>query len=103
MSAQNNDPAFPGVEGIHGYGNQVPVVGPNGEHLWVTHNPGITKREYFAAAALTGILACDLGDSICPPERMDDLEVWRSEQRAISARYAFQLADAMVAASKEAM
>lgn len=47
----NNPSAFPGIEGINGYGNSTPMVGPNGEILWVNNSPGMPLRDWFAGHA----------------------------------------------------
>jgi len=60
--------------------------------------PGMTLRDYFAAAALTGLLAepdhrsCSSGA---------DVETWRADVRAGDAVWCYQMADAMLAAQKE--
>lgn len=58
MSKNGNEPAYPGIEGVPGYGNQTPITGPNGL-AWVCHNQGLTKRELIAAMAMQGICAGD--------------------------------------------
>jgi len=54
MSKHNDGgPAFPGVDHTPGYGNSVPTTRPNGETVWVVHNPGMTLRAYLIAHAPT--------------------------------------------------
>lgn len=65
------------------------------------YRPGLTKREYFAAAALANPALCT-GSA---PEYM--LKAWFGErialtQQEIAARQAVAYADALIAASKEA-
>lgn len=45
----HNEPAFPGIRGENGCGNETRTITPNGDNLWVEHNQGITIRDYFAA------------------------------------------------------
>ena len=58
--------AFPGLEGIAGYGNSLSVKLPNGEFGFVNLNQGMSLRAWFAGMALQGLLAypnaiCDKG------------------------------------------
>ena len=61
-------------------GPAFPVNGPSGNH------PGMTLRDYFAAAALQGILA---HSTPCNDQ------AWKSDQCA--AEWSYKLADAMLA------
>lgn len=54
-------------------------------------NPGLTKREYFAAAALQGI--CANPDCSAP--------TYASSNHDLIARNAYRLADAMLEAAKK--
>lgn len=55
-----------------------------------TYTPGLTKREYFAAAALTGLMASTSRERLS----IHDAE--------IAARTCFVYADAMIAVGKKA-
>lgn len=50
-----SEPAFPGIAGQHGHGNVTLQQTDNGTAI-ITHNQGMSLRDYFAAAALSGIL-----------------------------------------------
>jgi hypothetical protein len=52
-----SDPAFPGIAGQHGHGNRTYQTAPNGDHLAIEHNQGMTLLDYFAGQALAGMLA----------------------------------------------
>jgi hypothetical protein len=52
-----NPMAFPGIAGESGHGNVTRTQAADGETVWVYHNQGMTLRDYFAAAALQGMLA----------------------------------------------
>lgn len=55
-------------------------------------NPGMSLRDWFAGMAMQGILA---GKASCP-------ELWRDEMPDVTARQAYEHADFMLAARKEA-
>ena len=57
MNKETGGSAFPGVEGIPGYGNSAPIQLPNGETGWIGYSQGMTLRDYFAAKAMQGELA----------------------------------------------
>jgi len=57
----------------------------------------ITRRDYFASAALAGLLSQD-DERHCPHSRMEDVEAWRAEARAADAKYCVQMADALIQA-----
>ena len=59
MSAKPNDggPAFPGIEGMAGYGNSTCRQTPSGDMAWTNHNQGMNLRDWFAGMALQGLLA----------------------------------------------
>lgn len=54
-----DDPANAGVVTIPGYGPNRPVTLPNGETVLASNSEGLTKREYFAAMAMQGLMNCD--------------------------------------------
>lgn len=59
----------------------------NPDSYWSQHpEPGMTLRDYFAATALTGIIASHTDSEICLPK----------EDKA--AKWAYEYADAMLAA-----
>lgn len=85
MDKKDGGPAFP--EAVSGL---IPIGGPGwlSETLITRLHPGMSLRDYFAAAALTGILSKMLGDG--------ELHV---EGRVISAPFlAYEFADSMLAA-----
>jgi hypothetical protein len=84
----NNPPAFPGIEGVSGYGNQVPQLGPNGELIWVSYNSGMELRDWFAGIALQGALAS------CP----EGIRYSKNSKLPIKdwAEWSYQCADAML-------
>lgn len=55
MSTQPNDggQAFPGILGQDGHGNTTRIETPNGGD-WITHNQGMSLRDWFAGQALAG-------------------------------------------------
>lgn len=77
MPLSGNDPAFPTPD------QRDPVTGEG----IMQGSPGLSRRDYFAAAALTGLLAYPEAHLNCgtAPD---------------AARTAYELADAMIAASK---
>ena len=54
MIEKDGGPAFPGFAHTAGHGNQRRVDFGDGSFGWETWMPGMTVRQYFAAAALTG-------------------------------------------------
>lgn len=87
--ANNGGPAFPGIAGEHGYGDCVKRVHPDGDVSWVTHNQGMSLRDYFAAAALNGMLSSQSDDEELPSSPRAYFETM--------ARGAYIAADAMLA------
>ncbi len=59
MSAPINDggPAFPGISGESGCGNETRVVLPDGGNAWIGHNQGMTLRDYIAITAMQAVLS----------------------------------------------
>ena len=49
--------AFPHIKGTDGYGDCLRVTRGDGSHDFLEIEKGMTLRDYFAAAALQGILA----------------------------------------------
>lgn len=52
-----SNPAFPGIAGQHGHGNRTYQTAPNGDHLAIEHNQGMTLLDYFAGQSLSGMSA----------------------------------------------
>lgn len=68
-------PAYPAIDGVAGYGNQVPVLHPTtGETVWVEHSPGMSLREHYAGLAMLGFLS----GRDCNPHLYDAHDVARS-------------------------
>lgn len=82
----NDQPAFPGLQYMSGYGCARRVQGLNGDTDWEYHDPGMTLRDYFAAAAINGSLANPESASL-PAENLVD--------------YAFEVADLMLERRKK--
>lgn len=86
MPLSGNDPAFPTPD------QRDPVTGEG----IMQGSPGLTKRDYFAAAALTGLLASP-NDSVYRYV----IETAKTTSPApMVAGLAYELADALIAASK---
>jgi len=58
MSAPINTggPAFPGTEGVSGYGHSAHVTLPDGSAGWANFSQGMTLRDWFAGQALAGLM-----------------------------------------------
>lgn len=84
MSEQEEKPAFP-IKGTH-----------CGEVEW---HMGLTKREYFAAAALTGILAAPIGKF--PRINNTELGGMPSGDQHTASRAAVLFADALLRELKD--
>ena len=57
-SPLDSKPAYPAIDVVAGYGNQVPVLHPGtGETVWVEHSPGMSLREHYAGLAMLGFLS----------------------------------------------
>lgn len=94
MSDKINDggPAFPGFTDTPGYGC-CKRVGGEGDFLWENHTTGLSKRDYFAAAALNGITASNCGIfGTC---------FYKTKTCPDFAVLAYQLADAMITESEK--
>lgn len=77
-------PAFPGIEGSSGNGNATPIIRPDGGYEWITHNQGLSLRDYFAAKAMHALIIDGEYDRCANgPESLPE--------------YAYQIADAMLA------
>ena len=82
-------PAFPGVQGVPGYGPSAPVTLPNGTIDWANYSPGMTLRDYFAARIAAS--ACS-AQGLWPAER-DAGEI---------ARRSYVIADALITEREKA-
>jgi hypothetical protein len=92
--------AFPGIVGAHGRGNEFPVPS-NNDVEYVTTQPGITVRDYFAAAALQGLIACqvEMFESTCDANEdpaKDCIGRTPKIPSLVLAHNAFEIADAMI-------
>ncbi len=78
MSAPTDGgPAFPGEDGVSGYGACKPIEGPNGI-TWLNLNAGMSLRAYFAGQVL-------------PALPLDNLDSEDAASRAVD------IADALIA------
>lgn len=84
MASEDGGPAFPNPMCADPHLPQSRYIEPN--------DKGMSLRDYFAAKAMQGILA---GKASCP-------ELWRDEMPDVTARQAYEHADFMLAAQKEA-
>lgn len=95
MSREIDDggPAFPGQVGAYGRGNDVPVATGEGTTEYVQVSHGITARDYFAAKALSYAMH--------DTRLLYDAEKIRANEcLRLSAKLAYRIADAMLAARK---
>lgn len=83
--ANDGGPAFPGIAGESGCGNQTRQTNSNGDEVWVNHNQGMTMRDHFAALAMQGECAAQSEDY-----NIGDAAI------ALVAEKAYKLADAML-------
>lgn len=83
--------AFPGVEGVAGYGGSYPIILPDGRIEWMQTAPGMSLRDYFAIKASEEDMKLYLKNG--------EYNFFRSMYERTAARYAF--ADAMIAQRKE--
>lgn len=60
---EDGGPAFPGVLGNLGHGNQTMALRSDGEPIWTEHNQGLSLRDYFAAKALPYYLQDDISEA----------------------------------------
>lgn len=69
---------------------------------WIGCKPerGMTMRQYYKAAALTGTIS-QPDYRICPANRIQDPESWRKELGEEDVKYAAMIADAMIAEDEE--
>lgn len=103
MSKINNSgPAFPGVQGVDGYGNQVPIPGPNGEIVWANLNQGMSLRAWLMGTAMQGLLhgsgyGAELKRIFDTDTRIASAGPMRETPQQYTMRIALSLADAGIA------
>ena len=116
MSEQQRDggPAFPGEQGINGYGNSKLTVGPQGNQEWIVLNQGMSLRDWFAGQALAGFMSqpdseyayqwtnADTGETRllgygCNPAGLGNWKITRTPNEGM-AQAMYAVADAMIAA-----
>lgn len=83
-------PAFP-VECTWVYGEPQGIQTGNTQG-WAT---GMSLRDYFAAKVMQGLISAP-DCSVCPKDRLADVEKWRAEIRSQNAAYCYDMADAML-------
>lgn len=87
-------PAFPGATETNGYGDGHHVVLPSGQIEWMTVKPGMSLRDWFAGKALQGGIASDAHP---------DVVIQETFEFAARAKWAYEMADAMLAERAKAV
>lgn len=80
MKINPNDPAFPGIRGASGCGNETFLETANGPS-WIGHNQGMTIRAEIASRVLAGLAAQNRsfkpGDAAKEAVEWTDSLIWR--------------------------